>query len=91
MVTALSSRSAFLSWEPPPSEEQNGVIINYVINVTEAESGSVFQLFSSNTSLFVSTLQPYTTYNFLIAASTSVGVGPFSRLFTRQTPEDGMS
>ena len=89
MGTTPTSRTAVLTWDPPPDEEQNGVVINYVINVTEAKSGVNFQLSSTNTSLFVNTLQPFTTYNFLIAAATSVGVGPFSRLFTLQTPEDG--
>ena len=89
MGTADTSRSAVLVWNPPPAEEQNGIIVNYVINVTEADSGVTFQLFSRNTSVSVNSLLPFTSYNFLIAASTSVGVGPFSRLLTLQTPEDG--
>ena len=89
MGTATSSRSAVLTWDPPPAEEQNGDIISYVINVTEADSRTAFQLVSTNTSLTVSTLQPFTSYDYLIAASTSVGLGPFSTLFTLQTPEDG--
>ena len=81
-----------LSWDPPRPEEQNGVIISYVINVTEAGSGASFQLVAStNTSRVVSNLQPFTTYDFLIAAATTVGLGPFSRLLTIQTPEDGES
>ena len=89
MGTARTSRSAILAWDPPLPEEQNGVIINYVINVTEADSGVSFQLFSTNTTLLVESLFPFTTYNLLIAASTSVGTGPFSMLLTLQTPEDG--
>ena len=89
MGTADTSRSAVLVWNPPPAEEQNGIIVNYVINVTEADRGVTFQLFSRNTSVSVNSLLPFTSYNFLIAASTSVGVGPFSRLLTLQTPEDG--
>ena len=91
MGSADTSRSAVLTWDPPPAEDQNGIIVSYVINVTEADSGVSFQLFSRNTSLSVSSLLPFTSYNFLIAASTSIGVGPFSRLLTLQTPEDGMS
>ena len=85
-----SSQSVALTWDPPPAAEQNGVIIGYTVNVTEADSGANFQLVvSANTSYVVSSLQPFTSYNFLIAAATSVGVGPFSRLLTIQTPEDG--
>ena len=49
----------------------------------------MFQLTSTTTSLTVSTLQPFTTYFCIIAASTSVGMGPFSTVVTLQTPEDG--
>ena len=89
MGTATTSRSALLTWDPPLPEEQNGIIINYIINVTEADSGVSFQLFSANTSLLVESLLPFTSYNLLIAASTSVGTGPFSRLLTLQTLQDG--
>ena len=70
--------------------QQNGIIIFYTINVTVADSGEMFQLTSTTTSLTVSTLQPFTTYFCIIAASTSVGMGPFSTVVTFQTPEDGM-
>lgn len=89
MGTATTSRSAVLTWDPPLPGEQNGIIVNYIINVTEADSGVSFQLFSMNTSLSVESLLPFTSYNLLIAASTSVGIGPFSMLLTLQTPEDG--
>ena len=91
MGTATTSRSALFTWDPPLPEEQNGDIINYIINLTEADSGASFQLFSTNTSLSVNTLLPFTSYNLLIAASTSVGSGPFSTLLTLQTPQDGWS
>ena len=70
--------------------QQNGIIILYTINVTVADSGEMFQLTSTTTSLTVSTLQPFTTYFCIIAASTSVGMGSFSTVITLQTPEDGM-
>ena len=69
--------------------QQNGIIILYTINVTVADSGEMFQLTSTTTSLTVSTLQPFTTYFCIIAASTPVGMGPFSTVVTLQTPEDG--
>ena len=40
--------------------------------------------------LVVDILQPFTTYYFIIAASTIVGRGPFSTIITLQMPEDGM-
>ena len=86
---ANSSRSAVLTWEPPLVEDQNGIIIGYVINVTVVETGEIFQLFSTTNTLTVNTLSPYTTYICIIAARTSIGLGPFSTTFTVQTPEDG--
>ena len=57
--------------------------------MSAVETGEEFQLTSRNTSITVTTLRPYTTYQCIIAASTSVGIGPFSTIVTILTPEDG--
>lgn len=57
--------------------------------MSAVETGEEFQLTSNTTSVNVTTLRPYTTYHCIIAASTSVGIGPFSTLVTLLTPEDG--
>ena len=88
-ATAASSTSAIITWDPPLPEEQNGIIIGYIINVTVAETGERFQLFSNSTSITVDTLQPFTTYLCIIAARTVIGTGPFSTVITLETPEDG--
>ena len=91
MAQSTSSRSAVLTWDPPNAEDQNGVIVEYTINVTAVETGEEFQ-FTSNTTIFtITTLRPFTTYLCTIAASTSIGLGPFSTVFTLRTPEDGES
>lgn len=61
----------------------------FTINVSAVETGEDFQLTSTTTSITVTSLRPYTTYRCIIAASTSVGIGPFSTVFTLVTPEDG--
>ena len=86
---ATSSRSASITWDPPPADQWNGVIILYIINVTVVETRLTFQLNSTSTSIAVSTLQPYRNYDCIIAAITSVGTGPFSNRFTLTTPQDG--
>ena len=79
---------AELSWSPPLAEEQNGVIINYIINVTDTETGDEFQLSTShNTLTIASNLKPYTTYTCVIAAETFVGLGPFSQYVSFTTHE----
>ncbi len=88
-VEVTSPTSVYLSWEPPPDENHHGVIIQYVINVTVVETGERFQLTSETTYLEVTNLRPYRTYVCVIAAATSVGLGPFSSTVVVQTPEDG--
>ena len=87
--TATSSTSAYLTWNPPNYKEQNGIVIEYVINMTVLETGERFRLTSNATFLEVPTLRPYRTYVCIIAAATSIGLGPFSESVTVETPEDG--
>ena len=77
-------------WDLLLADEQNGLITGYIVNVTEANSGEIIQLFSPTTMLVINILKPFTTYYFIIAASTVVGHGPFSMVVTVQMPEDGM-
>ena len=77
-------------WDPPNVAEQNGIIIEYTINVTAVETREEFEINTDNSTFTtVSNLRPFTTYQFIIAASTSVGMGPFSTVFTHNTPQDG--
>ncbi len=85
----ISPTSAFLTWSPPSYDEQNGIIVLYVINVTVVNMGERFQLTSETNFLEVTTLRPFSTYLCVIAAATSVGLGPFSTSVTVETPEDG--
>ncbi len=90
-IEVISSTTLLLRWEPPELEDQNGVIIGYVVNVTAVETGMTFQLssFSFDSSLTASGLRPFTTYICRIAARTDVGVGPYSIAVTAVTQQDG--
>ena len=89
-VVVSSAFEADLSWFLPASDKQNGIITNYVINVTEDDSGDQFQESTSNTSLTIdSNLRPYYTYTCVIAAETSAGRGPFSSAISFTTDEHG--
>ena len=90
-VNSESAYSAIVSWSPPPVEEQNGIIIGYVISVTEDETGDTFQLPVTATVVTINNLRPYHTYTCVIAAETSVGLGPFSAGVSFTTHEDGKS
>ena len=86
-----SPNAILLSWSPPSDDEQNGKILQYVVNVTHADTLDTTQYFTTMTHIYISGLDPYTTYVCVVAAQTSVGVGPFSRLYFIQTQEDGES
>ena len=86
----IDSRSLLLAWEPPLAEEQNGVIQEYLINISVSETGDEFQFRSTNTTLIVEDLHAHYTYSFVISAVT-IGPGPYSEVYTVQMPEDGRS
>ena len=89
-TTVLSSEEAVISWNAPDVAEQNGIITGYVINITHANTGQSFQRMSSSNELFLTDLQPFTTYTCRIAARTSMGVGPYSFAVSFLTEETGM-
>ena len=82
-----SPTSATISWQPPAADEINGVIIQYIINVTIVGSGETFLLYSTTTTLNVTNLLPFTTYRCVIAAVTSAGIGPFGSELVLNTPQ----
>ncbi len=90
MGTIDSSRSVTFNWEAPLAEEQNGEIVSYTLNITSADTGVIIQrtVPSTQTTISVFSLAPFTTYFCSIAASTSVDIGPFSTLLTVNTLED---
>ena len=87
--SSVSSTSISLSWLPPASGSQNGIIRRYDIQLVENETGNVFNYNTTETSLTISSLHPYYNYQCSVAAYT-VGLGPFSDPVVIQTPEDGM-
>ena len=86
---AIDATTIMLTWSPPPTENQNGIIRNYVINITELETGIAFHHVSLSTHILVYSLHPFYRYVVTIAAVT-VGQGPATVAFTVRTREDGM-
>ena len=89
VASVVTTHSLSVVWNPPPPEDQNGVIIRYRVNITVLGTMEMYQLLSVNNSITVLLLRPYTTYTFAIAAETAVGVGPFSGAYTVNTATDG--
>ena len=88
---ALSSRSILLTWDSPPAEEQNGIITGYLVNITELETGEASTMFTGSHNLTLYSLQPFTTYGFLVSAQTVAGRGPTTRLLSVTTQEEGLT
>ena len=88
---ALSSRSILLTWDSPPAEEQNGIITGYLVNITELETGEASTMFIGSHNLTLYSLQPFTTYGFLVSAQTVAGRGPTTRLLSVTTQEEGLT
>ena len=69
-------------------EERNGIIRRYIINVTELNSGTEYQLENSSTEITIPDLHPFYQYFYSVAAIT-VALGPFTPGFITEMPEDG--
>ena len=89
VAATVSSTSFVLSWSPPPTSQQNGIIREYTVNISELQTGISVVLNSTITSVSVLSLHPYYTYECVVSAYT-VGSGPYSEVFTITTSEDGM-
>ena len=88
-VTVSSPYSMTIRWQPPLLQHRNGLITNYIVNVSVNDQDSAFnnQHVVSAPSLTLQT-QPYTTYMITVAAATVIGQGPFSTEEIVTTPED---
>ena len=69
-------------------EERNGIIRRYVINITELNSGTEYQLENTSTEITVQNLHPFYQYSYSVAAET-VALGPFTPSAIIEMPEDG--
>ena len=78
-----------ISWDPPPTLAQNGIIREYSVIIHNVKSGVDLTFFTRHTRLNVSALSPYTTYSVKVAAIT-VASGPFTNTFNVTTLQDGM-
>ena len=78
------STSITLMWQPLTQEQARGNIAQYFIHW----SGGPSLMLGPDTSSHQFSVEPSTTYNFTIAASTSGGTGPYSDTFT-VTSQDG--
>ena len=77
-----------MSWNAPPVNETNGIIVYYLVSVMELESLTEQEYETEQTSLAVNGLHPYYTFTVMVAAVT-IDTGPYSIGYTVQTLADG--
>lgn len=87
--TAVSTGVTTISvaWQLPLPEDRNGIIIGYTVTLSSVSSAETRRLTTTDTNLTVTSLSPYTTYECIVAAFTSVGEGPPSSIILVQTEE----
>lgn len=73
--------SLVVSWQPPPSEQRNGIIVFYRLQCSSLEELILNPILQF--SLY--DLNPNTQYFCRIAASTAVGIGPYTDYLTATT------
>ena len=93
-VTESGPRMAMISWEPPPFEDQNGIIMYYLLLIMQTQfniSDRVINTTSDVTTYTVTGLEEYNNYTCRVAAATRIGPGPYSASIAFSTPQDGES
>ena len=78
-----------ITWSPPLPENQNGIITDYTVNITNIDTGEYRVIVTPNNTLSVLSLQPHTDYEIIIYALTGGGDGPATIPITVRTHEDG--
>lgn len=89
MGEALNSSCLVLTWMPLSEDQLNGILTGYLVNVTEAETGTLYQVSSAEEAYIFKNLHPFYRYSFIVAALT-IGPGPFSEVVAVVMPQDGM-
>ena len=85
-----SSTTAMISWLPPPDEHQNGQIVYYMLIITDLEFGFKDVVLNSTAMNATATnLQEFNKYSCIVAAATTVGLGPYSLPIIFTTLQDG--
>ena len=91
-ATAISSTEIMVTWDEVPGLDQNGIIIDYEVQIEPLDFPADIMtnlLNTTNLSICVTGLEEYVNYNINVRAYTSVGPGPYSDPVTARTLEDG--
>ena len=94
-MTAVTSTIITASWQLPPADSRNGIIIGFKLFYKKRGSAGLATTLTINNgtalSKDVTGLDIYTEYEFEVLAFTSVGDGPRSSPLVVRTMKDGKS
>lgn len=76
----LTSTLITLSWTPLSAEHVNGIILFYLVDVTEVITNTSWTFHAVRDVINIGPLHPYYTYRCRVAAFT-IGVGPYTPFF----------
>ena len=86
----VNATALLLEWFPPRLEQQNGIIVEYTIILTDVLANTSKLLLTNSTNKYVVTdLHPFYQYEIQVAATT-IQTGPLSDLVSIQMPESGI-
>ena len=90
-TVAVNSTSIEVTWAPPAVADRNGVITAYLVQLVEVPTGELlnFTQTMDRLEIVITALHPHYDYECSVAASTSVGDGPYSQPITETTLQDG--
>ncbi|XP_031441327.1 receptor-type tyrosine-protein phosphatase delta isoform X1 [Clupea harengus] len=91
--SSQGSTNILVSWQPPPTELQNGIITKYAVqySATEGEDTATRQISDippETTQYLLENLEKWTEYRVTVTAHTDVGPGPESLPQLIRTEED---
>ncbi|KAG9354086.1 hypothetical protein JZ751_012210 [Albula glossodonta] len=90
-LEVVYSRSIKVSWQPPPSNTQNGFITGYKIRHRKTGRRGDQETIEPNNFWYLFTgLEKGSQYSFQVAAMTVNGTGPASEWYTAETPENDL-
>jgi len=77
-----------IQWQPPLDLHRNGITRRYIVNITELDTSTLLQYFTTDLNITVPSLHPFYQYGYTVSAET-VGIGPFSDTSIIHMPEAG--
>ena len=87
---AIGRTTANISWAPPDTNLQNGIVIYYTVMLTDLMFGMPVRVYNTTLTTFSFTgLEEYARYSYEVSAATIGGLGPFSTPVQFTTAEDG--